>query len=95
MICTLDELHGKEVIDINNGERLGYIDDLRIDTETSEVVSMLIYGGYRLFGIFGRENDTEIPCSSIRVIGSDVILVSSDSLIYTKNKRNVLKKLFE
>lgn len=95
MICTLDELHGKEVIDINNGERLGYIDDLRIDTETSEVVSMLIYGGYRLFGLFGRENDTEIPCSSIRVIGSDVILVSSDSLIYTKNRRNILKKLFE
>lgn len=95
MICTLDELHGKEVIDINNGERLGYIDDVRIDTDTSEVVSMLIYGGYRIFGFFGRENDTEIPCSAVRVIGSDVILVSSDSLIYTKNRRNVLKRLFE
>ena len=59
MICSLDELKSKEVIDVKTGERLGYIDDIRINTDTSAVLSLLIYGGYRFFGLFGRESDTE------------------------------------
>lgn len=96
MICSLDELKTKEVIDMKTGERLGYIDDMRIDTESSEVLSLLIYGGYRFFGLFGRESDTEIPCSSIKVIGSDIILVDGTGLtICTNLKRKNPKKLFE
>lgn len=95
MVCSLDELKSKEVINIKTGERLGYIDDIRMDTENSEVLSLLIYGGYRLLGLFGRENDTEIPCSSIKVIGDDIILVdSSDSVICTTSKPKSLKNLF-
>lgn len=95
MVCSLDELKAKEVIDIKTGERLGYIDDVRMDTENSAVISLLIYGGYRLFGLFGRENDTEIPCSSVKVIGDDIILVDgSDSLICTSIKPKIIKNLF-
>ncbi len=95
MVCSLDELKSKEVINIKTGERLGYIDDIRMDTENSEVLSLLIYGGYRFLGLFGRENDTEIPCSSIKVIGDDIILVDcSDSVICTTSKPKNLKNLF-
>lgn len=94
MICSLEELKSKEVIDIKTGERLGYIDDVRMDVAASEVLSLLIYGGYRFFGLFGKENDTEIPCVSIKVIGSDIILVDSASAIYTKNKFRKFKSLF-
>lgn len=95
MICSLEDLRSKEVIDINTGERLGFIDDARIDTDTSQVVSLLIYGECRLFGLLGRENDTEIPCSALKVIGGDVVLVSTDSVIYTKRRCNLIKSLFE
>jgi len=76
MVCSLDELRRKEVIDINSGERLGFIDDVRLDLGTSEVKALLIYGRARLFGVFGREEDVEIPCCDIRVIGSEVVLIS-------------------
>ncbi|MCM1133086.1 MAG: YlmC/YmxH family sporulation protein [Ruminococcus flavefaciens] len=96
MICSLDELKAKEVIDMKTGERLGYIDDIRMDTESSEVLSLLIYGGYRFFGLFGRESDTEIPCGSIKVIGSDIILVDGTGLtICTNIRRKKSGNLFE
>ena len=79
MVCSLDELRRKEVIDINNGERLGYIDDVRIDLRTSQVEALLIYGRVRFFGVFGKEDDVVIPCGDIRVVGSDVVLISRSS----------------
>lgn len=87
MVCSLDKLKTKEVINIKTGERLGYIDDIRMNTDNSEVLSLLIYGGYRFFGLFGRENDTEIPCNSIKVIGDDVILVDDTNLTICTNSR--------
>ncbi|MDE6519902.1 MAG: YlmC/YmxH family sporulation protein [Ruminococcus sp.] len=87
MVCSLDKLKTKEVINIKTGERLGYIDDIRMNTDNSEVLSLLIYGGYRFFGLFGRENDTEIPCNSIKVIGDDVILVDDTNLTICTNPR--------
>lgn len=86
MICSLDEIKKKEVIDVKTGERLGYIDDVRMDTEKSEIISVIIYGGYRFFGLFGKEDDVELPCNSIKVIGSDTILADTSSAKYTKNK---------
>lgn len=41
MVCSLEELKSKEVIDIKTGERLGYIDDVRMDVAASEVLSCL------------------------------------------------------
>lgn len=96
MICSLDELKTKEVIDMKTGGRLGYIDDIRMDTDSSEVISLMIYGGYKFFGLFGREQDTEIPCSSIKVIGSDIILVDGSGLtVCTEYIDKKPRKLFE
>ena len=83
MIYSFEELCRKEVIDIRNGERLGYIDDLRLDADSAEVTALLIYGR-RWF--FGREEGKEIPCSGIRVIGSDVIL--ADRYLPLKSLKN-------
>ncbi len=95
MITGFEELRNKEVIDISTGERLGYIDDAEINVEKAEVKSLIIYGRYRLFGIFGREEDITIPCGDIRVIGEDVILADiSSSSKYTKRKSGGFKSLF-
>ena len=75
MLLSFDELCRKEVIDIATGERLGYIDDIELETENGSVSSLIIYGTARLFGLFGREHDTVISCSDIRVIGDEVVLV--------------------
>ena len=89
MICRLEDLRKKEVIDIVTGERLGYIDDAEMDIEKSAVQSFVIYGRERLFGILGREDDVVIPCSEIKVVGNDVILIKhSQQASFTNFKEN-------
>lgn len=94
MICRLEDLRKKEVIDILTGERLGYIDDAEMNIEKSAVQSFVIYGRERFFGIFGREDDVVIPCSEIKVVGNDVVLIKhSETASFTeliKNKSETL-----
>lgn len=98
MKCSLDDLRRKEVIEISTGERLGYIDDARLDLEVSAVESLTIYGRQRLFGLLGKEEDVLIPCSDIRVVGSDVILVKLSSrqelANFTNREEKSSKSLF-
>ncbi len=74
MLCSLEELKKKEVIEIRTGERLGYIDDLQLDMDQRTICGYLIYAR-RLFRIFQKESDLLIPCDRIRVYGKDVLLV--------------------
>lgn len=88
MICSLDDMRSKEVIDILTGERLGYIDDVEMNIETSEIVAMIIYGREKLFGLLGKEENVVVPCSEIQVIGDDVLLIkrSEKSKLTSKTK---------
>ena len=79
MRLNLEDIKRKEVIDISNGERLGYIDDAVIDIQTSTLESLVIYGRNKLFGLLGKEDDISIPCSKIKVIGNEVVLVDLES----------------
>lgn len=85
MICRLEDLRKKEVIDILTGERLGYIDDAEMNIEKSAVQSFVIYGRERFFGILGREDDVVIPCNEIKVVGNDVVLIKHSEVSYITN----------
>jgi YlmC/YmxH family sporulation protein len=95
MKCTLTDLRNKEVINIRNGNRLGYIDDIEIDTSDSRVLSFIIYGRTRFFGLFGREDDILIKCEDIQVIGRDTVLVSADETEVIKTEKFDLKSLYK
>lgn len=96
MICSLYDLKKKEVIDINTGAKLGYIDDVEINTETEAVLALMIFGRPRFLGIFGRDEDIMIECSEIKLIGEDTILVSPDrSSKQTKRKSFSLESLYK
>lgn len=75
MSCRLVELRHKEVINACDGTRIGYVDDLEIDTKCARVVSLVVFGRPRFFGIFGRSEDYIIPWDNINLIGEDTILV--------------------
>jgi len=72
--CSLDALRRKEVIDVHTGEKLGFIDDLELDTDHCSLRGFVIYGRRRLFGLFGRDADIFIPCEGVRLYGKDVLL---------------------
>lgn len=81
MICSLTELKDKDVINICNGENLGYADDIRLDTRTAAVTGLILYGKPRFFGIFGAREKSIITYDQIRLIGKDVILVSLEKSV--------------
>jgi YlmC/YmxH family sporulation protein len=68
----------KEVININDGKRLGFVCDVEIDLSSGKLESIVIPGGNRLFGILGKESEYVIPCERIKKIGEDIILVEID-----------------
>ena len=75
MSCRFSELKKKEVINFSNGCRLGYADDLELDTKSARVTALIAYGRPRMFGIFGAREECCIPWEKIRLIGEDAILV--------------------
>lgn len=71
----LDFKH-KEVINITNARRLGYVQDVCADLETGTITSIIVPGEKKLKTVFGNNNnDIEIPWQSIKSIGDDIILV--------------------
>lgn len=77
MSCRFTELKKKEVINFSNGCRLGYVDDLVIDTKCAKVTALIAFGRPRLFGFLGRGEECLIPWEKIRLIGEDAILVEN------------------
>ena len=75
MACRIAELRHKEVVNESDGVRLGCVDDVEVDTKNACLVSIIIYGRPKLFGILGRHEDIIIPWADIRLIGEDTILV--------------------
>jgi len=75
MNCHVTDLRNKEVINERTGNSLGCVCDVEVDTCCGKVVSIVIYGRSRGFGLFGREEDIVICWEDIRVIGEDTILV--------------------
>ena len=72
------DLKNKEIISITNGKRLGFPDDVVLDTETNSINYFVITRTTKLFKKPERE---QIPFSSVTLIGDDVILVKTPSAI--------------
>ena len=65
----------KEVISINDGRKLGYVQDVCADLETGNITSISVPGSNKLMGIFSGGNEVVIEWQKIKCIGEDVILV--------------------
>ena len=77
-MCRICDLRQKEVINIIDGARLGYVEDVELDVSNGRILSVVIPGSCRFFGRFGQEADYVIPWGDIQKIGDDIILVCYD-----------------
>ena len=80
MECRGSELRYKEIINVTDGSRVGYVGDVVIDLEDGKVNALVVPGRLRLFGLLGREPDTVFPWSAVRRFGADTILVEGTQL---------------
>lgn len=75
-MCTkLSALRCKEVINLSDGCRLGYVSDLELELPDGRIHALILPGPCRFFKLFGRDGCYRIPWSCIRRIGDDLILV--------------------
>lgn len=95
MKCTLAELRNKEIINIKNGARMGYVDDVEFDTDDAMIKSFIIYGRTRFFGLLGREDDIILTCEDIEIVGVDTVLISADEAKLAKRRLNNTKNLLK
>ncbi len=96
MVCNFSDLRNKEVVSVQTGLKLGYIDDIEINTADKSVLSLIIYGRPRALGVLGRDDDIIIKCENIQLIGEDTILVNtSDSSIFTKSRSFSVENLLK
>lgn len=91
MECRFNDLRRKEVISAVDGARIGYVDDIIVDTKAARVVAFVIFNRIFFFGIFGNREDYIIPWEKIQMIGVDVIIVSGKT---PKPRKNARKRLY-
>ena len=72
------ELKQKEVINIKDGNRIGYISDVEIDVEEGVISTIIIPSGSKMFGVFGAEQEYHIPWEHVTQIGDDLVIIECD-----------------
>lgn len=76
-VVKVSEIKQKEVINLNDGRKLGVVYDVEIDMDKGCIDAIIIPGTGRILGIFSRDSDIVINWDNIKKIGVDVILVDS------------------
>ncbi len=70
----LDFKH-KEVINIKDGKKLGYVQDVTADLKTGNITSIIVPGNSKFFSNIFSNNDITIPWNAIKCISDELILV--------------------
>ncbi|MEY8516203.1 YlmC/YmxH family sporulation protein [Lachnospiraceae bacterium 29-84] len=69
------ELREKEVVNVCNGQCLGFVVDLEIDPCKGLILALIIPGCGKMWSMFGRGSEVIIPWNQVVKIGADIILV--------------------
>ncbi len=75
--CSINELKTKEVINISDGARLGYVSDVEINLADGRLTAIIVPGAYRLMGFLGKDDDIIIKWENIKKIGDDIIIIEN------------------
>jgi len=73
------DLRQKEIINLSDGARYGFVSDLELDTADGKILSLIVPGPGRVLGVFGRDQEYRIPWDKITKIGEDIILVDCNT----------------
>ena len=75
MLERFSELRCKEIINLSDGCRLGYVSDLELESESGRILALVVPVPGHLLGLLPGNGEYVLPWSCIRRIGADLILV--------------------
>lgn len=76
-MIRISDIMEKEIINVKNGKRMGYITDIEMDINEGKIVSFTIVGDGG--GIFSRSEGAVIFWNDILKVGCDTIIVNIGS----------------
>lgn len=79
-LFSLKDLRNLEVIDINEGRKLGYIIDAKIDCDSYKVLSIILPMEKNSW--FGKQEVVEIDWEDVIKVGVECILVNLKEKIF-------------
>ncbi|MFC4768842.1 YlmC/YmxH family sporulation protein [Effusibacillus consociatus] len=86
----LSELAGRELVDMENGEKIGQLGhaDLWIDAKTGRIGYLILPADTRFFSFGKKHEEQSVPWESIHKIGTDTILLDLKRGKFTEKERN-------
>ena len=78
-MARMYDLRQKEIVNISDGARYGFVSDMEIDTVEGTIKALIVPGPGRVLGVFGRDQEYRIPWEKIQKIGDDIILVDCNT----------------
>jgi YlmC/YmxH family sporulation protein len=85
-MIKVSELKMKDIINVVDGKRLGFIKDIELNLAGGRIHSLILPGSTKFMGIFGRCDDVAINWNQIKKVGTDVILVEVQSFTELRNQ---------
>ena len=78
-MLRISELRNKDVINMADGKRLGYIEDIDLNVEQGRIEALIIPTVQgRRFSLFAKGEEAIINWRQVKKIGADVILIDPD-----------------
>jgi len=87
MDSRLGELRYKEVINVTDGSRYGFVGDAEVDLATGQIQALIVPGRLRLFGLLGREAERVFPWSAVKRFGEDIMFVEDTPLFVSRREK--------
>ena len=84
-LLSITELKQKEVVNVCDGRRLGFVCNAEFELPSGQIVSISVPADMKCFN-FGKIEEIKIPWCNIERIGEDIILVRAD-FIHPPKKR--------
>ncbi len=79
-MITISKMQEMDVIDINDGKKIGNVKDIEINLRDGKVTAVILPEEGNFLRFFKKEYDQVIPMSHIIKIGEDIILVDGKNL---------------
>ena len=73
--CRIAELQCKEVVNLCDGCRFGYVSDVVVDICSGKLIAIVVPAKSSVMSFLIKEEEYVIPWEDIEKIGDDIILV--------------------
>lgn len=74
-MARISDMRRKEVINIYDGRRFGFVCDVEFSVETGRIEALVVPSEAKLLGLMGKPGGISVPWEAVKKIGDDIILV--------------------